>query len=213
MDYALLSWTGYLAYSLYNIILYTHPNDGRATVQDLVFAIHGWVLVNVTLIQCAYYDVFSTQNLWRRTSFFAKCVTMSLWLLVPLFFFLETKGVLQKSAYFSAIKWLGYMKVCTTTIKYAPQVYLNWYRGSTQGWSRVNILCDFLGGVLSVAQMILDSADTGNWNPDDGFNVAKFTLGFVTITFDITFAYQFYRYRFAAQSDTTTDLLSPKQPL
>ena len=60
IDYPVLSWTGYLAYSLYNLLLYLHPSYGRATIQDLVFAIHGWVLINITLIQCAYYDVYSS---------------------------------------------------------------------------------------------------------------------------------------------------------
>jgi len=55
--------------------------------------------------------------------------------------------VLHLSAYFSAVKWLGCMKVCTTVIKYAPQVHLNW-----QGWSGSNAFFDFLGGLLSVVQ-------------------------------------------------------------
>ena len=122
---------------------------------------------------------------------------MTLWLLALVFFLLESQQLLHPSIYFSSIKWLGYIKVCTTVMKYGPQVYLNWKRGSTKGWSLTNVVFDCLGGVLSVTQLILDSAYSGNWSPmsRQGFNVPKFTLGFVTIFFDLIFVYQFYYYR------------------
>lgn len=156
----------------------------------------------------------STQNLWRRTSLFAKGAKVSLWMLALLFFSLQAKGVLHPSVYFSAVKWLGYMKVCTTIIKYAPQVYLNWCLGSTQGWSGINVFFDFLGGLLSVVQIVLDSSDKGNWSPgsSEGLNVAKFTLGFVTMVFDLIFIYQFNRYRSSTKSDSALNLLPAKQP-
>lgn len=38
-----------------------------------------------------------------------------------------------------------------------PQVYLNWARKSTVGWSIVNILLDLTGGIFSIAQEIVDT--------------------------------------------------------
>ena len=76
-----------------------------------------------------------------------------------------------------------------------PQVYLNYSRKSTVGWSIANVLLDFTGGMLSVLQIFIDGANTGNWNVFGGggaFNIAKFCLGFISITFDIIFMVQHY---------------------
>ena len=37
------------------------------------------------------------------------------------------------------------------------QVLLNWRRQSTIGWNIWNVLLDFMGGSLSVAQLMIDS--------------------------------------------------------
>jgi len=36
------------------------------------------------------------------------------------------------------------------------QVYMNWYRKSTVGWNVYNVLLDFTGGWLSLAQLLID---------------------------------------------------------
>ena len=48
--------------------------------------------------------------------------------------------------------WLvmGYAKAAITFVKYCPQVYLNWKRKSTVGWSTENVLLDLTGGSLSL---------------------------------------------------------------
>eukprot|EP00521_Asterionellopsis_glacialis_P021059 CAMPEP_0195337300 /NCGR_PEP_ID=MMETSP0708-20121125/16817_1 /TAXON_ID=33640 /ORGANISM="Asterionellopsis glacialis, Strain CCMP134" /LENGTH=140 /DNA_ID=CAMNT_0040408275 /DNA_START=35 /DNA_END=457 /DNA_ORIENTATION=- len=64
-------------------------------------------------------------------------------------------------------------------------------RKSTVGWSIWNIILDFTGGVLSDLQLIGDCADFGDWSGITG-NLAKFGLGFVSISFDIIFMIQHY---------------------
>lgn len=76
-----------------------------------------------------------------------------------------------------------------------PQVYMNYKRQSTVGWSIINVLLDFTGGSLSILQIFLDGANTGSWNVFGGggaFNVAKFCLGFLSMVFDIIFMIQHY---------------------
>lgn len=68
-------------------------------------------------------------------------------------------------------------------------------RKSTVGWSIINVLLDFTGGFLSIFQIFIDGANTGDWNVFGGggaFNVAKFCLGITSIVFDIVFMIQHY---------------------
>jgi len=51
----------------------------------------------------------------------------------------------------------GYCKAAITFVKYLPQVYLNWKRQSTVGWSLENVLLDFTGGFFSMVQIIIDA--------------------------------------------------------
>ena len=48
------------------------------------------------------------------------------------------------------IRMAGYCKAAITFIKYVPQVFLNWKRKSTVGWSLENVLLDFTGGMFSM---------------------------------------------------------------
>ena len=87
----------------------------------------------------------------------------------------------------------GYCKALITLVKYMPQVYLNWKRKSTVGWSLSNVLLDFTGGAFSFAQQGLD-----NWNQSkkfvdfgasDGFNIVKFLLSVIAMIFDLIFMF------------------------
>ena len=92
---------------------------------------------------------------------------------------------------YSFIDFLGYGKAAISFIKYTPQAYLNYQRQSTVGWSIVNILLDFTGGSLSLAQQCIEA-----WNRDDGAvlwgNVPKLLLALESIGFDILFMVQHY---------------------
>lgn len=94
---------------------------------------------------------------------------------------------------------LSYTKLGISFIKYMPQVYLNYTRGSTVGWNIWNVLLDFTGGALSVAQHLMDCGTTGNWSGITG-NPVKFGLGFLSIFFDIIFMLQHYVF-FTDRSD------------
>ena len=48
------------------------------------------------------------------------------------------------------IRFFGYGKAVITFVKYLPQVYLNWKRKSTVGWSIENVILDFTGGSFSL---------------------------------------------------------------
>jgi cystinosin len=51
----------------------------------------------------------------------------------------------------ATIRLAGYGKAVITFFKYMPQVYLNFKRKSTVGWSLENVMLDFFGGFFSFA--------------------------------------------------------------
>ena len=71
------------------------------------------------------------------------------------------------------------------------QVIMNVRRKSTVGWSIHNVLLDFTGGFLSVAQLLMQCAVQHDWTQIAG-NPVKFGLGFVSLFFDVIFMAQHY---------------------
>jgi len=82
-------------------------------------------------------------------------------------------------------------------------VWLNARRRSTEGWNLDNVVLDFTGGVLSIAQLVLDAVANRDWSAVTGDPV-KFGLGFASMVFDTIFMLQHwvcYRPRRAAPSN------------
>ena len=85
---------------------------------------------------------------------------------------------------------MGYCKAAITFVKYVPQVYLNYKRQSTVGWSLANVLLDLTGGSLSLVQIWINAVALGE--PvfgGDAFNVVKFILSVMSIIFDSIFLF------------------------
>lgn len=94
-------------------------------------------------------------------------------------------------AWIDAIYALGYVKIIATIVKYCPQVYMNYRRKSTVGWSIWQILLDFIGGILSLLQLVIDSALQADWSGLTG-NPVKLGLSNISMFFDIIFITQHY---------------------
>jgi cystinosin len=194
MNFIFLNWSGFLAYSIYSITGIVDPSSlpGVVDPSDVAFAVHAWILVTITIIQCAYYEA-SVGVAWARVGLKFKVLALVLWLSELLIIILQVSGAFKPNDYLSWVQWLGYMKITITLVKYIPQAYLNYVRKSTVGWSIINVLLDFTGGLLSILQIFIDGANTGQWNVfEGGFNLAKFCLGLTSIVFDIVFMLQHY---------------------
>lgn len=83
---------------------------------------------------------------------------------------------------------MGYFKIVITNLKYLPQIYWNYKRKSTKGWSIFSILTDMTGGICSFAQMLIEYL----YGEDVGFNAVKVILGAITILYDSIFIIQHY---------------------
>ena len=86
------------------------------------------------------------------------------------------------------IKLMGYFKLSISFLKYLPQLYWNYQRKSTKGWSIFNIILDLTGGLLSFGQMGLEAI----FGQDVEINIVKLVLGIMVVFFDILFIIQHY---------------------
>lgn len=59
---------------------------------------------------------------------------------------------------------LQYCKLLISLTKYIPQALLNYRLKSTVGWSIENILLDLTGGILSLAQLLVDASLQPDWS-------------------------------------------------
>ena len=89
----------------------------------------------------------------------------------------------------NALHWIDFLtyssfvKIFTCT-KYVPQVYMNFKRRSTSGFSVGVVICDINGGLFSIGQMVADSYNFDDWSSFSG-NPTKFIVGVFTLVFDV----------------------------
>jgi len=86
---------------------------------------------------------------------------------------------------------MEYIKLLMTVFKYIPQVVSNFRRRSTVGWSIVQQLLDFTGGIGSLLQLIIDSSLQKDWSGLFA-NPLKFGLANISLVFDFVFILQHY---------------------
>jgi cystinosin len=172
------------------------------TVQfnDIAFAAHGFVLSAVTASQYFYYRAWgfapSVGNKPSRfiLGIFFGCVVG---VVAVLFIVLSsperdsTHEAVSSWVWLDAIYAISYVKLIITLIKYTPQVIVNHRNRSTKGWSILQILLDFSGGILSIAQLGVDSYLQHDWSGVTG-NPVKFALGNVSMIYDLIFMTQHY---------------------
>ena len=97
------------------------------------------------------------------------------------------------SEHWDTLLVMGYAKAAITFVKYCPQVYLNWKRKSTVGWSLANVLLDFTGGSFSLLQSLINSLAFGDpFFAPGAFNLVKFILSIMSIFFDSIFMFQHF---------------------
>jgi cystinosin len=216
-DYVALNLIGFTCYSAYNAALFFNPSvkaeyadahggaDSAVRMNDVAFALHAAALTSFTLCQIAIYDRGA-----QRFSAFCKVAVCGFVLFVALAGALLGTGVLTALTVLNA---LSYVKLAVTACKFVPQVLLNIRRRSTVGWNVDNVLLDFTGGSLSVAQLLLDAGCTGEWADMVGGDPVKFGLGFLSMFFDAIFMLQhfvLYRPRRGGNDHASPLLLAAK---
>ncbi|CAD8096583.1 unnamed protein product [Paramecium primaurelia] len=192
-----LNLTGYLFLSAYSSAGYYKGGDsgwpfsGNITLQDLIFAFHSVGITILTILQIAYYYKEGDNS---GVSLWCIIVLITLWSSTILYIVLTWIfgwEVIFKEEKLNVLYWMGYEKLFVTLIKNIPQVYLNYKRKSTVGWSIFNILLAFFGGILSFLQMLIDQINGKSVNLVD-MNIVKFILNWIVLGFDLIFILQHY---------------------
>jgi len=204
LDFQLLNAVGFGCYSVFNGTLFWSPlvreeyraahdgHDNAVKLNDVVFAIHASVITCVTLVQVAMYYDYPPADPSER--FLRRAVLAG----IALVLLAGTGGaVIVGATHERVASWLVYInvlsevKVVISVVKYCPQVWMNHRRKNTDGWNINNVLLDFSGGLLSVAQLLLDAWAQNDWSAISGDPV-KLLLGNISMAFDLVFMAQHY---------------------
>lgn len=198
-DYVYLNVLGFTFYSIYTCAFYfvgrvrqdyrdRFGNGNNVAANDVAFALYAAVCCIFNVWQIRRYDR-GTQTVSRVTigAIAAACAVFALWLVVLLC------GVRTDVGFntLDILYGLSMVKLAVSVVGYLPQIYLNYARKSTVGWNIWNVLLDFSGGALSVAQELIDCSTTGRWNGIAG-NPVKFALGSFSMLYDVVFMTQHY---------------------
>ncbi|KXX76528.1 Cystinosin [Madurella mycetomatis] len=212
VDFPLINCLGFLAYLVSNAAFYYSPliraqyaaryKGLTPTVQfnDITFAAHGLVLSIVTTSQYFFPRAWGfAPSIGNKPSRFILGIFFGciVGVVVVIFVVLgsperdSTQQAVSSWVWLDAIYAVSYVKLIVTLIKYTPQVIVNYRNRSTKGWSILQILLDFSGGILSIAQQAVDSYIQHDWSGITG-NPVKFALGNVSIIYDLIFMTQHY---------------------
>ncbi|EQC42242.1 hypothetical protein SDRG_01076 [Saprolegnia diclina VS20] len=199
LDFLVYNILGFGCYAIFNAAFYWSevvqdeykryhnglPN--AVQINDVFFALHA---VGASLLTYYQTTIYTRGNQVLSTT----CKVAVAVGVVGAAVFLALTIVVPSSDFFSLLNFLyllSYIKLAVSLVKYIPQVYLNYKRQLTIGWTIWNVLLDFSGGLLSVAQLIMTSSVTHDWTAVTGDPV-KFGLGFTSVFFDIIFMVQHY---------------------
>jgi len=148
------------------------------------FAVHAFIISSVALWQTWVYKRDYNQKISSNAGSLILTSALGIVVLIAAIYF-------DYAEWIDLMYYLSYIKLTVSFVKYVPQVYLNYKRQSTVGWSIHNILLDFTGGVLSISQLLLDAYLADDWNGVSE-DPAKLGLGLLSIAFDFIFMAQHY---------------------
>ncbi|KAK0252506.1 hypothetical protein LTS09_012407 [Friedmanniomyces endolithicus] len=212
-DFPLLNVFGFTSYTISTAaFLYSptvkaqyaarHPASPEPTVRfnDLAFGVHATILCVITYSQFwprlwgwkARSDVT-----WRGNRVTHGLLSGGLLGIIVITTMVIAGGDDGRSSNGNGWAWidvvysLTYIKLLLTLFKYLPQAVSNYRRQSTVGWSHRQVLLDTLGGILSLLQLVIDSALQADWSGLFG-NPVKLGLAGVSLAFDAIFLTQHY---------------------
>ncbi|TKY88311.1 hypothetical protein EX895_002663 [Sporisorium graminicola] len=195
-DFVVLNAAGHTSYLVYNGLLLFYPpvrrayrkaHEGRENVvqfNDFAFSAHAALLAIITLAQYAAYK--------QPDQSVSRPVRLGLTAALSVAVFLAGAKRLKLVTWLDIVAAASTLKLIITLTKYLPQIKLNADRRSTQGFVIENILLDLTGGVLSLAQLLVDAVwIQGSWSGVTGL-WGKLGLGLLSIAFDVVLVWQHY---------------------
>ncbi|KAI6376703.1 hypothetical protein MCOR25_002668 [Pyricularia grisea] len=211
IDFPLSNCLGFFSYFIYNLAFcyspiirsqYAARNHGlepTTRLNDVVFALHGFILSCVTTSQYipGLWGGFERAPVSQRPSrWMLGIITGCIIGVACVFLFVagrEGPGTdpARDWCWLDVMYAVSYVKLIVTLVKYTPQVIVNHRNRSTKGWSISQIALDFSGGLLSIAQQSIDSYLQHDWSGFTG-NPVKLGLANVSMIYDSIFFAQHY---------------------
>ncbi len=161
-----LAWnvTGFLSYAIFNTTLYFSPAvraeyraahggaDSDVRSNDVFFSVHALAMTLIAAGQAAVYGAGG-----QAVSAVAAAGVGGAVASVAVYARLWAAGACGCVSALALLNVLATVKVCTTAVKYVPQILMHARTRSTAGFSSANARTDFCGGALSLAQQCLDA--------------------------------------------------------
>ncbi|KAG7175925.1 Cystinosin-like [Homarus americanus] len=200
-DFLTFNFIGFFSYFIFNMGLYwlheirneyfqRHPTRLlHVRLNDVIFPLYAVLCTAFQILQCFLLHRGPGQRVSTTCRVISGLMVMSAvvgCILVP---------VVDSLLWLDLLYWLSYLKLAITCIKYTPQLWENYRRQSTEGWSIWQVILDFTGGSLSLLQMFLLAGNYG--------------LGLLSVFFDIFFFIQHYcLYRNSGHGKTSEEKTS-----
>ncbi|KAK1291016.1 hypothetical protein QJS10_CPB18g00561 [Acorus calamus] len=194
-DFLVLNVTKHTSYLIYNAVLFFSRAVQRqyrekygfdemipVAANDVAFSMHAVLLTLFTLYQVIIYERGN-----QRVSKTCLSISAVVWISAIICVILASR----RHTWLWLISVFNLIQVVMTAIKYIPQVWMNFRRKSTVGWSIGNILLDLLGGVMNFSQMGVQSIDQRTIVNFYG-NIGKTLLSLEVVFFDLLFIIQHY---------------------
>ncbi|CCF59027.1 hypothetical protein KAFR_0F04320 [Kazachstania africana CBS 2517] len=211
IDFVILNTTGYF-YLIYSVVLQVYYwqtettsllERPQVTKFDLWYCLHGFI-INLVLLSQIYYGKllwnFEKNTKRRMKSIYQKVLIIS----VSVFIFLTARFYYFQSTNFN--NWsnellLNYcnclflLKMSMSLIKYLPQVKYNFERKSLKGFAVQGVILDVVGGMASLAQLIIQLNKSHGLNMHTvATNFGKIGVALVTLFFNAIFISQWLIY-------------------
>lgn len=190
-DFVIINIVGFIAYSIFTFSSYTTAAVSSAYLHhtgfppqinssDVLFAVHGACLTSLVGAQMVYYPPRNHPKI----AITAVCVSCQVAVFVGL-------GMCSFGHFdwYVYLRLLGMVKVLASLFKLIPQVWLNYARRSTVGWSISSIWLDVIGGACSIAQQVVRCFRVNSLAPFTS-NYAKTFLAAESLLFDMVFIAQ-----------------------
>lgn len=151
MNYVMLEVIGVLYFASYILFGYIYNprynSNGEINVWSVMFSICNTLLCSIQIVVILYYPRFVNfiKPVW---TFSAACAILAV----------LAYSIINPDAQ-SIVIFMGLMRLIINTIKFLPQLYLNWLRQSTEGWSIVGVWFDLIAGFLFLMRIIIDSIE------------------------------------------------------
>ncbi|RWA06325.1 hypothetical protein EKO27_g8778 [Xylaria grammica] len=194
VDFPFLNVLGFASYFIYTCAFYWSPvirhqyalrNDNHTPTvafNDVTFAVHALILTAILNTQYFLPSIWGFEKSAVRrpsrliTGVFTGCITGVVLIILVVAAQPPSADPKTSWAWLDVIYVISYVKLLVTVVKYVPQLVHNTRNRSTKGWDISQILLDFAGGLLSIAQLGIDSYLQHDWSGVTG-NPVKFFLG------------------------------------